>query len=557
MTEYLELNATDCKHCYKCIRNCPVKAISFSKNQANIVAPECILCGRCFVACPQSAKTIRSDVHKAKAFLQGGAPVVASIAPSFVANYPGVGIEGLRKALVALGFAGADETALGATIVKRRYDEMVEEGAQGVIISSCCHTVNMLIQKHCPEALPYVAAVLSPMQAHCAAIKQQTPGAKTVFIGPCISKKAEAEEYPGTVDCVLTFEELDAWFAEENLLPQAQEKREAGGRARLFPTTGGILRSMKKSNPAYSYMTVDGVENCILALKDVAAGKLQNCFVEMSACSGSCIAGPAMGREAGIVRGFAAVDAYAAEKDFEVTQPAGEKLCKTIAFNAPSRCRFGEKAITDVLHKIGKTKPEDELNCGCCGYDTCRQKAQAVLEGKADLTMCLPYLMGKAQSFSDTIIEHTPNGIVVLSETLEVQQINAAACALLNVKDGADVLGRNVVCVMDPGEFLRVMEDGKNLYDKRVYLAEYDRYVKLSVILDKEYGLMIGFMRDITDNEAARAAKREVSEKTIQVTDKVIEKHMRIVQEIASLLGETAAETQIALTKLKETLSDE
>lgn len=560
MTEYLELKATDCKHCYKCIRNCPVKAIRFSNNQAAIVQEECVLCGRCFVSCPQNAKRIHNDLPKARALVAGDAPVYASIAPSFAANYPGSAIGSVREVLMELGFAGAEETARGATLVKQQYDAMVEKGESKVIVSTCCHTVNMLVERYHPEVIPCMAPVVSPMQAHARSIRAQHPGARVVFIGPCISKKAEAERYPDYVDCALTFEELDAWLQAENrqlACADAPPQKGAGGKARLFPITGGILRTMEKKNPHYDYIAVDGMDNCIAALRDIAAGNLQNCFVEMSACSGSCVGGPAMSREAGFIRGASRINAYAAPEDFEVPPLHMADMEKKLQFNVHPRPRFGEKAVADVLRKIGKTRPEDELNCGSCGYDTCREKAAAVLAGKANLEMCLPYLMNRAQSFSDTIVKNTPNGIVVLNEALEIQQINEAAQRILNVKREEDVLARNVMCLMDPALFLQVLDGTGPVYDSRQYLTEYGRYVNLTVLHDKGYGVLIGIMRDITETETARAARREMADKTVRVTDEVIARQMRTVQEIASLLGETAAETKIALTKLKETLRND
>lgn len=560
MTEYLELKATDCKHCYKCIRNCPVKAIRFADNQAAIMQEECVLCGRCFVSCPQNAKRIRSDLETAQALVKGSTPVYVSLAPSFVANWPGTDIEMMEQALQALGFTAASETAQGATLVKQRYDAMVEAVEKDVIISTCCHTVNMLVERYYPEALPCMAAVISPMQAHARSIRAEHPDARVVFIGPCISKKAEAEQYPGDVDCVLTFEELDTWFDHEKVeLPGQASAQPKGteGRARLFPTAGGILRTMEKRNPNYDYIAVDGIEHCIAALKDISAGNLSHCFIEMSACSGSCIGGPAMSREAGLIRGTSCVNAYAPRADFKMEPLPGKEMAKHLRFSARSHPKFGEKAITEVLRKIGKTKPEDELNCGSCGYDTCREKASAVLAGKANLEMCLPYLMNKAQSFSDTIIKNTPNGIVVLNEELEVQQINDAARRILNVKREEDVLGRNVVCLMDPILFLQVLDGQGAVYESRQYLTEYGRYIRFTALHDKEYGLIIGIMRDITETETARAAHRKMADETIRVTDEVIDRQMRTVQEIASLLGETAAETKIALTKLKETLRND
>jgi len=556
--ECLKLKKSNCKNCYKCIRHCPVKAISFSDAQAGIVSEECIFCGQCFVACPQNAKEIRNDVPSAKALLKSGAAVYASIAPSFVANYNNVTIKSMESALKKLGFSGAEETALGATMVKNQYDRMVAEAKQSVIVSSCCPTVNLLIQKHYPKALPFLAPVVSPMQAHCKDIKRRLPGAKTVFIGPCISKKAEAEHYPGSVDCVLTFEELSLWLGEEHIRLESVEDQNGGGRARLFPTAGGILRTMTADNPDYTYLAIDGLENCIHVIKEILDQKIKKCFIEMSACAGSCVGGPAMGKNRRTpVREYVAVNRYAGSRDFEVQMPPDEALRKELPLLSVPNVFLGNSAIEEVLRKMGKTKPEHELNCGSCGYNSCRDKAKAVLLGKADLSMCLPYLKERAESFSDNIIRNTPNAILVLNESLEVQQINTAACRLMNIKDTQDILGERVDRVLDPLPFIEACRKGKSIRDKRVYLAEYEKYVDQTVIYDKSYHIIICFMRDVTEEAKQRASREAMSRTTLEITDKVIEKQMRTVQEIASLLGETTAETKVALTKLKESLNNE
>lgn len=558
MNNYLKLKKANCKNCYKCIRHCPVKSIRFSLGQAQIVADECILCGQCFVVCPQNAKEIRNDVDKVKALLAGDAPVYVSLAPSFIANYEGASIKSMEKALLALGFAAVEETAIGATIVKKEYDRLLSDNAQKVLISSCCHSVNTLIQKYYPEALPYLAAVQSPMLAHSMEIKKQNPQAKTVFIGPCISKKEEADQYAGMVDCVLTFEELTELFQEHHVMLERIPEENNESKARLFPTTGGILRTMAKDNPEYTYLAVDGVENCIHAIQDIANGSLDHCFIEMSACVGSCIGGPAMEKENRTpIRDYRLVDRYAGTADFAVSEWEGKALRKEMPYVGLRRTMPGKAAIDQVLKQMGKTKPEDELNCGSCGYDTCREKAIAVLQGKANIDMCLPFLKEKAENFSDNIIKNTPNAIIVLNEDLEVQQINASARDIMNIRFENDVLGEPVIRILDPNIFLDVMKTGRNVHDKRMYLAEYDRYVELSVVHDKSYHIMISIMRDITNEEKSRERRESISRQTIEITDKVVNKQMRVVQEIASLLGETTAETKIALTNLKEFLRDE
>ena len=558
MPKYLTLKKMNCKNCYKCIRNCPVKAIRFSGNQAHIIESECILCGKCYVVCPQNAKEIVNSVEKVQVLLQSGAPVVASLAPSFIANYEGSGIEAMRKALKKLGFYDVEETAIGATIVKNEYERMLREEQRDIIITTCCQSINLLIQKNFPAEMEYMADVMSPMQAHCSDIKKRMPQAKTVFIGPCIAKKDEADYYAGIVDAVLTFEELSDWLRSENIALEQEIDDTPESRARFFPTTGGILKTMAQDVPGYTYMAVDGVENCFSVLCDIESGRVHKCFIEMSACVGSCIGGPVMEKyHCSPVQDYIAVANYAGQKDFDVPQPASAELKKHFTMIMPELPQPTENEIRTVLRQMGKFRPSDELNCGTCGYNSCREKAIAICQGKAESSMCLPFLKDKAESFSDTIVKNTPNGLIVLNDNLEVQQVNTAACRIMNIRTESDVLGEPVVRILDPTVFVNVRETGRSIRGERVYLAEYQKYVEYTVVYDCESRLLVGIMRDVTDEEAERRKKERINSQTVEVADKVVEKQMRIVQEIASLLGETAAETKIALAKLKESISDE
>lgn len=559
MSNCLTLKKSNCKNCYKCIRNCPVKAIRFSGNQAHIIGNECILCGQCFVVCPQNAKEIVDETEKVKVLLQGEGPVIVSLAPSFVANYEGVGIESMRKALKELGFYDVEETAIGATIVKTEYERMLKEENRDILISSCCHSINLLIQKHFPSALEYLADVVSPMQAHCKDIKLRYPNAKTVFIGPCVAKKDEAQHYSNIVDGVLTFEELTQWLEREGIQLEKSMDNDEHTKARIFPTTGGVLKTMTQDAPGYTYIALDGVENCIAALKDIESGKLSKCFIEMSACAGSCIGGPVMEKyhRSSPISDYISVTKYAGDKDYEVEQLKAIELKKDFEYIEHKLPMPSELEITSILRQMGKFSSKHELNCGSCGYNTCREKAIAISQGKAEISMCLPFLKDKAESFSDTIVKSTPNGIIVLNEQLEVQQINDAARNIMNIRFANDVLGEQVIRILDPSVFIKVRDHGESIRDQIVYLAEYNRYVQQTIVHDKESHMLIGIMRDITTEQKDREKKETISRQTIEVADKVVDKQMRIVQEIASLLGETAAETKIALTKLKETINNE
>ena len=558
MPNCLTLKKSNCKNCYKCIRHCPVKSIRFSGNQAHIIGNECILCGHCFVVCPQNAKEIVDETEKVKVLLQSGEKVFVSLAPSFIANYNGVGIESMRVALQKLGFYDAEETAIGATMVKREYDRLLAEEEHDIIISSCCHSVNLLIQKYYPRALPYLADVMSPMQAHCLDIKRRYPGAKTVFIGPCVAKKDEAEHYEGIVDAVLTYEELTHWLQEEDieLKPEIQPNEES--KARFFPTAGGILKTMDMPASEYSYLAIDGVDNCIAALEDIEQGAIHHCFIEMSACTGSCIGGPVMEKyHRSPVQDYLSVAHFAGTHDFDVPQPDLLTLRKHFEPIQQRATMPSETDLTEILREMGKYKPSQELNCGSCGYNTCREKAIAIYQGKAEISMCLPYLMDKAEAVSDTISRNSPNGILMLNDKLEVQQINPAALKLLNLRSASAILGDQVVRILDPAPYLKVKASGRGIFNERVYLAEYGRYVEQTIVPAEDGRMLLCIMRDVTGEEETRRQKEEIGRQTVEVADRVVDKQMRIVQEIASLLGETAAETKIALSKLKESIAHE
>ena len=558
MASCLRLKKSNCKNCYKCIRHCPVKSIRFSAGQAHIIDDECILCGHCFVVCPQDAKQIVDDTEKVKVLIGSGDPVVVSLAPSFIANYNGVGIEAMREALQQLGFYNVEETAIGATMVKREYDRMLKEENRDIVISSCCHSVNLLIRKYYPEQLPYLADVVSPMVAHCADIKRRMPNAKTVFVGPCVAKKDEAAEHSDVVDVALTFEELTRWLEEEHVELKHEVIPNEQSLARFFPTPGGILKTMAQDAPDFTYMALDGIEACMAALGDIAEGKIHKCFIEMSTCSGSCIGGPVMEKyRRSPVADYMAVANFAGREDFDVEQPEVAAIKQYQTPLARTERTPSNYELVEILREMGKFKPSDELNCGSCGYNTCREKATAIYQGKAEISMCLPFLMEKAEGFSDAIVKNSPNALIVVNDTLEVQQLNDAALRLLNIRFASDVLGDQVVRILDPKTFLDVKRTKRGIYNQRTYLAEYQRYVDETIVPAEDGRMIICIMHDVTAEEEARQRKEEISHQTVEVADKVVERQMLIVQEIASLLGETTAETKIALSKLKESIVDE
>ena len=554
----LESRTTNCKNCYKCIRNCPIKSISFAGNKATIIQDNCILCGKCYLVCPQEVKVIRNDVEVVKRLFQNSKKVYASLAPSFISYYSYTSLDEIDNALKKLGFYQMEETAIGATIVKKAYDEMLEEKDRDVIISSCCHSINLLIQKHYPAAKKYLANILSPMLAHAKDIKARDPEAKVVFIGPCIAKKNEADSNIGLVDAVLTFKELDEWLQKEgiSLKEVDYDWKKENSKARLFPTCGGILKTMECKNNDFQYIAIDGIENSKKVIEDVLAGKIHKCFIEMSSCEGSCVNGPVSNKDKSVAASYFDINKSAGNNDFTEGQIGYKDIEKNYYSISVSEAIPSEEEIEAKLIEMGKTEKEKILNCGSCGYDTCREKAIAIIQGKAHLEMCLPYLMEKAESFSDYIVGNTPNGIMVVDETLNIQSINKAMCRILNIKEPSYVIHKSLMTILDPTDYFKAL-DGSLIYCKKTYLNEYDKYVENTIVYDKKFHVLICITKDITKEENARLKHIEIVKKSLEITDKVVEKNMRAVQEIASLLGETTAETKVALSSLKETLKDD
>ena len=554
MSELLLLKKEDCKSCYKCIRECALKSIRFAENRAQIVENECVYCGHCYVVCPQSAKEIRSDTARAKALIASGRPVVVSLAPSFIADFPVSGLAEMRRALTALGFAEVEETARGARIVKSEYERMIASGEHRLIISSCCHSVNLLIQKRYPRALQYLARVDSPMVAHAKSIKARMPGAAVVFIGPCVSKKDEAERC-GQVDCVLTFDELTDWLQEAGVpLGESGALDGTEARSRFFPTPGGIIKSMDQQAD-FTYIPIDGLRRCMDALEEIERGGMENCFVEMNACEGSCIGGPVMHRyHREPITCKTRVDHYGGRSGADFSDRPADDLKKTFSYLGTGEVMPGEAAIEEVLHKLGKFRPEDELNCGTCGYPTCREKAIAVCQGKADLTMCLPFLKAKAESFSGAILDNTPNAILAMDTKLIIQQANEAAARLFGMGSARELVGLPIDTILGPVEYLQAIGGERSGGATRHYLADYDKFVEETIAFDPEYNLVISIIKDITEETRREKRLDEERRHTAELADRVIEKQMRVAQEIASLLGEPTAETKIALTRLKDTI---
>ena len=554
---YLDFKNAKCKDCFKCLRECPVKAIRYENHQAKIIDSRCILCGKCTLVCPQNAKQVHSEAEDVLTLLASGKKVVASLAPSFVSSFGVQDFDVMAEALSELGFAETEETAIGAKAVTEEYARLLKTGEFRNFISSACPAVNRMIQLYYPSALKYLAPVPSPMVAHARMIKKRDPDAAIVFIGPCIAKKREAAE-SDIIDGVLTFEELNALFERKNIdLGKIEAKTQSEKhslKARYYPIPRGIIKSFDALPEGYEYVAVDGVKRCTEVLEEVDS--LSGLFLELNCCEHACVGGPCRpATRSGAVKSNEDVRRYAAK---DIAAPAASVPETDLTQKHPRIILDdfipSEKDIRAVLAKTGKNSPEDELNCGACGYSTCREKAIAVLNGYADIEMCLPYMRSRAESMSYEIIQNTPNGIVLMSDDFTILDINSRAMRLLGVTEH-DVRGMLAFDCFDCEEFISAVTKGKNVSKKRVFVNRTKKYIELSIVLLQEHKVLFGVMKDITDSVEYDEKLNAVKLETLATTDEVIKKQMRVAQEIASLLGETTAETKVALNKLKQTLA--
>lgn len=583
----IQFKQANCKNCYKCIRSCPIKAISFNDEQASIIDEECVLCGHCLIVCPQNAKSVKNSVDLVKNMIKKGEKVYASLAPSFPAAFAPSRASSnpfyIIKALKKLGFHDVFETSAGAAQVSAQYSRIIKQKSMKNIITTSCPTVNFLVEKHFPDLADYMAPVVSPMIAHGKMLKKTFgKSIKVVFIGPCLSKKRECKDlqHPDAIDAAVTFEELQEWLKHEGIdiyeSCEAEPENISGTvstinniTARFYPAPGGIIKTLNQEDKKiYKCISVDGIERCIEILECLKNKKLQGYFLEMNSCTGGCLGGPCISAEpknflemreklVAFVKKTSALSKLALTSDdqsvsiTQVLKPA--ELSKKFFDKSAKKTERDEDTIKQILSKTGKYSAEDELNCGACGYYTCREKAIAVYYGKADVRMCLPYMKQRAESISNIIIATTPNAIIALNKDLVIQEVNASAEKILKI-NAREVCGKNIYEILNCSDFEEIFEKKENVIDKKYTYDELGVTVEQSILFVPDQNIYILILRDITKQEKQQKQLYKMRSETVETAQKVIEKQMRVAQEIASLLGETTAETKVALTKLKNSI---
>ena len=554
----------ECQDCYKCVRNCPVKAIKVEGGYASVVPELCIVCGHCVEVCPNGAKKVRDDLANARQLLTLKKPVFVSLAPSFVTEFPGVKPAQMIGTLKKLGFAGVSETALGAQQVSAQAAALLQKNPSRVLASSACPTVVAFLQKHRANGAELLTGLLSPLLTHCKMLRQ-TFGAEIgiVFIGPCIAKKLEAAQHPELLDVVLTFEDLRRWLEQEKIAPEnfmaTMEDHfvpENSAEGAWYPVDGGMIAGMKSTCAVNdcSLMAFSGIGAIKKALDGIEEMKPDNgLFLELLACEGGCVNGPkVLRRDATVMKRHRVLRAVAPNG---VVFPRSPTMETPTDFHvAPvTVVRYPDSQIREALRNVGKNSPDDELNCGGCGYDTCREFGIALIGQKAERAMCVTYMRQLAFKKANALIQKMPSAVVIVNEAMRVIEFNAAFVNLFSPEKTADGNGKISIEGIALAEvmpfaslFHNVLKTGEDILDRDL---RFQNTILHATIFSIEKNCLVGgIIQDIT-----KPAVRK--EQVIRKAREVIQKQIATTQQIAYLLGENAADAEITLNSIIESFS--
>jgi iron only hydrogenase large subunit-like protein len=563
---YTEKN--NCQDCYKCLRQCPVKAIKVEDSSASIIPEACIYCGHCVQVCPVGAKKVRYDLSKVINLVHSHFRVIACLAPSYISDFPGTDQTRLVHALKRLGFYGVSETAIGAELVSLDTAKWLQEQPRGIYISSCCTSLVQLINRHYPQLSDHLVPVLSPMQAHAKMLKEiYGPDIRTVFFGPCIAKKSECDDVPGLMDYAVTFRGLFEWLNCEipgwEQMPVDNSKPfipYAAGKGSYFPVDGGMIANLKEraSLTDTSYMSFSGINNIRDVLQDIPAWKFSDkVFLELLLCEGGCVKGP------GTINGSSvAVKRQRILESVRNPRMAKQSLQHQLDIEYIHRGQafltddtINEQDIVSALRASGKFTKADELNCGGCGYDSCRDFARAMMQGKAERIMCVSYIRKVAQDKASILLKKMPYGVVIADENLKIIDSNRKFAELFGGDamelyetvgnlDGADL--RKILTFHKL--FTAVIHSGEEMIEHRI--RSNGMLLHVSIVTIHPYKIVCGIIQNMQDPEMRNGV-------VLSSVRQVIRQNMEVVQKIAFLLGENASYTESMLNSIVESVSTE
>lgn len=550
---------TECQDCFKCIRECPVKAIKVENACAAVIPEFCVLCGHCVEVCPNGAKHVRDDLAAAQRLIKEKKIVLASLAPSFISEFPDIPPSAVIRAIKKLGFHGVSETALGAERVSGSVARLLEDRTPRIIISTACPVVVNYLRKYHPHHANSLMPHVSPVLAHCELLRQ-TYGQDIgiIFFSPCIAKKGEADTNSELLDIALTFEDLRRWFSMENISFEIDESEgevfipRSAQEGALYPIDGGMVAGVKAGCSVLEAdcMSFSGVRNIQKALDGLSETRLQHpVFLELLACEGGCVNGPKSNHRNATARKRYQIIHYAQYPSQEIPRQLSAPRWEAGIRPDPVPVReISDNILRLTLQSIGKYTSDDELNCSGCGYDNCREFAKALVDGKAEKVMCVAYMRKLAQKKANALMEKVPSAIVLVDEELKIIECNLNFARIL----GADVEQAFKENPGLEGVFLREIAPFYSLFktvlEKDEEFLNRDLRYKKSVLhidifpIDKNR-VVCGIFQDITKPTVHKEAM-------IQKAQEVIKRNLSTVQQIAYLLGENAAESEVILNSI-------
>lgn len=558
----------DCQDCYKCIKVCPVKSIKIEDFSATVIDETCIHCGKCINACPPQAKRYRDETEKISYWADRGEKMIACVAPSFLSDFGDIDLETLLKVFYCLGFSAVSETAIGAELVAEETNRFLRESDKKVVLATCCPSVVSYIKIYYPEYEEHLAPIVSPMIAHVRLLREAGYGDhKMVFLGPCIAKKKESDIYENETDAVLTFEELHILMEREGITFEDMDRVTlpdnfvlgASERAGLFPVDNGMISTMSQEVESVdaNFMSFSGMKSVMEVCEELKEWKPdEKVFVELMACDGGCIKGPATSQGEGIAaKRNRLLKSYDAFRRSGLAVPL-ERLPVDLSYDAyqvPYKiaCYYSDWEIQEVLNSMGKTRKEDELNCTGCGYDNCREFAAAYLEGKAEREMCISQMRKEAQSKASVLLRKMPYGVVLVDDKLKIVDTNEKF-----IKQGGEEIamivdalgslaGADLSRVVSYSNYFQAILTGGE--DSAEYeFRDGEKKVRLSLVSIQPHKIVCGIIQPLDDSEMIR----EVLSEKIR---RVIQHNAESVQRIAYILGESASYTEDALNMIIET----
>lgn len=548
----------ECHDCYRCVRDCPVKAIKIENNHASVIPEKCISCGTCVKVCPANAKCVRGDLEKVKNLLIAQKDVYVSLAPSWRSVFEN-SAQKMIAILKKLGFKEVSETAIGAQEVSIHDAKVLNEMDKGLLISSACPVIVDYVRLYKPEYAKYITPIGSPAKTHARMLKNLYGNdIAVVFIGPCIGKKNEADEEDGLIDVSLTFEELKMWIADE-IGDISEIKKEShfefvpysAHEGTLYPINGGMNETIKKIGvkPQVQLMEICTIPAFERALENLNPEKLMvPVFVEALACESGCITGPCIASNNASISSISDVMYKVKVRDEIPKEPQTVVECD-YSPKGVVESKYSLEEIQKTLKKIGKHTAEDELNCGGCGYSSCRELAVALLDGVAEPSMCISYMRKIAMRKAAAMLRCMPAAIVMVDRNMEIIEANDSFMKMFTGEmyeifkarpDG--MAGAAIDRIVEFSDLFRtILKTGKDLHKEHYNVN--DRLYDINVFTIEPNEIVGAIITDVTQTETNR---EKISEKAKEV----ISKNISIVQEIACLLGEHMVETETLLNSI-------